>query len=360
MRILLLSKILIKTGVGRHIQQLYGELTKQGHLVWVMSSNNLLGVAEDERNYRQVNLLSSSPLTIVKSLLYIHKFIVDNKIDIVHCHHRKAALIMRLYNMLWHVPVVYTLHLTPIPSDFIHRMMTWGGNCSIAISYEVAIFMEEKLGIKRIKKVLNGVDESRLSPPTDNEKKQLKVKFNIPDDSFVISMHGRICEVKNHIGVAKAMLSLPESIRKRIVVLCSGEKSGNYYHGLIDFINCNGLASNFRFCGWSESREVIGISKLLLFPSIKEGFGLNCIEALFLNVPILRTRTGGYHDMAKYVKLIESTRPDSIAEAIEWAFAHKEEMQIMAKDGFEYAKSNLTCHIMTRKTVDVYNSVING
>ena len=64
--------------------------------------------------------------------------------------------------------------------------------------------------------------------------------------------------------------------------------------------------------------------------------------------------------MAKYVKLIESTRPDSIAEAIEWAFAHKEEMQIMAKDGFEYAKSNLTCHIMTRKTVDVYNSVING
>ena len=33
---------------------------------------------------------------------------------------------------------------------------------------------------------------------------------------------------------------------------------------------------------------------------------------------------------------------------------------LLSKDGFEYAKSNLTCHIMTRKTVDVYNSVING
>lgn len=44
MKILLMSRIIAKTGVGNHIYQLYNELVSQGHDVWVVASSNEMGI----------------------------------------------------------------------------------------------------------------------------------------------------------------------------------------------------------------------------------------------------------------------------------------------------------------------------
>lgn len=40
MNILLMARIIAKTGVGNHVKQLSEELVNQGHKVWVIASTN--------------------------------------------------------------------------------------------------------------------------------------------------------------------------------------------------------------------------------------------------------------------------------------------------------------------------------
>lgn len=47
MNILLMAKIIAKTGVGNHVKQLSEELSKQGHLVWVVSSTNEMEIGKN-------------------------------------------------------------------------------------------------------------------------------------------------------------------------------------------------------------------------------------------------------------------------------------------------------------------------
>lgn len=53
MNILLMSRIIERTGVGNHIYQLYNELLNQGHNVFVISSSNKMNISalDDSRGY---------------------------------------------------------------------------------------------------------------------------------------------------------------------------------------------------------------------------------------------------------------------------------------------------------------------
>ncbi len=160
MKIVLFSKICAKTGVGNHMKQLAYELVAQGHKVWVLSSNNEQGVMEKENlKFMTMPFTTKNPMVFLKNLRALHRLVKENNIDIIHCHHRVAALYMKFYRMFWKIPVVYTLHLAPIPHDFIHRTFTYVGDIAIGVSTEVSKFLHEGLRVSRhkIRTVLNGV-----------------------------------------------------------------------------------------------------------------------------------------------------------------------------------------------------------
>ena len=49
MNILLMARIIAKTGVGNHVKQLSEELANQGHKVWVVSSTNEMDIGKNKR-----------------------------------------------------------------------------------------------------------------------------------------------------------------------------------------------------------------------------------------------------------------------------------------------------------------------
>lgn len=73
MNILMMSKIFAKSGVGSHMRDLSGQLTKMGHTVHIMSSTNDWGdfCERSGINFFRVdfNLL---PLPMIKNLIYIY------------------------------------------------------------------------------------------------------------------------------------------------------------------------------------------------------------------------------------------------------------------------------------------------
>ncbi len=161
MNIVLFSRICAKTGVGGHMKQLANELVAQGHSVWVISSNNEQGIVETEKlKFISMPFTTRNPIICLKNLRRLHRIIKDNNIEVVHCHHRVAALYMKFYRMFWKTPVVYTLHLAPIPHDFIHRLFTYAGDIAIGVSTEVSEFLYSGLRVSKhkIRTVLNGIN----------------------------------------------------------------------------------------------------------------------------------------------------------------------------------------------------------
>lgn len=267
---------------------------------------------------------------------------------------------MKIMNLFWHIPTVYTLHLAPVPHSLLYRLTTWGGHHTIAISEEVRLFLTKafKIPQEKITKVLNGVDEKKLTPVSQDEKNSLRNDFKINSDKKVIALHSRIVPVKGQLEVAKALALCPARIRKDLVILCSGETNGEYYHDLKKYIMNNSLEENFVFCGWKSAREVIGASDVMMLPSTHEGFGLNCIEAMLMKVPVIRTKLPGYLDMQDYCFALDTPKADSIKGVLIDIVDNYENYKNIVDKAHLFASKNCTISTMTRKCLKVYEKVI--
>ena len=322
---------------------------------WTSAKTNGGGVL-----FEQVELRSKSPITIIKSLNKIHQIILDNQIEIVHCHHRMAGLFMKWYNLRWSIPYVWTLHLAPIPCDPIHRMMTSYGKRAIAISYEVGEFLKDGLKVpeKDIRYVLNGVDEKSLCPLKPEEKVQHRKQMGIPVDKVVVALHSRIDPVKNHEAVVEAVGMLTSDERGKLMVLCSGEKSGAYYEKIQNRISELGISDCFYFCGWMPTETVLGTADVLILPSLKEGFPLNCIEAMFMRVPVFRTKTGGYQDIKDYCVGMKDATAQTVLEHLRGILSGESLDENRTNRAEAFVRKNCTVRAMTENTVAVYDDAL--
>ncbi len=198
-----------------------------------------------------------------------------------------------------------------------------------------------------------------LSPLNVEEKKILRKKWNVPEDSIVFSLHSRIDEVKNHLLIVEAVKRLGKEERKRMIILCSGAKTGEYYKKVIKTINDYKLKECFRFVGWTDTRAVLGISDFLICPSRNEGFLLTSVEAFFMKIPVFRTETAGFNDQ-KYCFPISMDDPEVTAEIMRDIYQNGIEKYYQnVEKAYLYAVENFTVKVMTEKTVQIYKGVVS-
>ena len=307
----------------------------------------------------KLDVTSLNPIVLLKQVRELHKVILDRKIDIVHCHHRMAALYMKVYRMFYRIPMVYTLHLADVPADFLHRSMTFVGDKAIGVSTEVSNFLVEKLKVKknRVVTIFNGVDEKQLSPLSVEEKESLRERWNVEPSNIAFTMHSRIDEVKNHALVVEAVRLMSKEDRKKIKIICSGSQTGSYYEKIAKMIDEYGLNECFVFTGWVNTRDILGISDALILTSTNEGFPLSVVEAFLLKVPVLRTRTGGFADQ-RYCFELMLDNPQQVKEEMLKIVKSNADYREQVEKAYEYAWNNFTVEKMTEKTVAIYQEVV--
>lgn len=359
MNIMLFSRILAKTGVGNHIDLLSDALQKQGHHVIVCSGTQDIELKNTQVRFIKVDTLSRNPVKVLKSIIHIRKIIQQNSIDVVHCHHRVAAIYMRLYRLFFKTPFVYTLHLANIPHDFFHRMLTFTGDRAIGVSQEVSDFMVEKFKVpaKNVVTVTNGVDETKLSLLSKEEAAAQRKAWNIPEENYVVVLHSRIDEVKNQLLVVEAVRQLDEHEKAKLTVVCSGEKKGDYYQKVVNAVEQYGLEDVFRFVGWVDTRSVVGIADFLLAPSINEGFMFSAVEAFMMNVPVARTRTAGFDDQKYCIPIDAYDTKDIVSLLKKLCVEGKEQYAERIGKAYTFAMQEFTADAMARKTAAVYQEV---
>ena len=302
-RVLFLAKYLDSGGVTTHMMTLAQGLQKQGWDVAIVSAgtqgDHALGPEWFESHGIQhfpVVYSSRNPLTLIAQSIKTLRIVNTFQPDLLHVHWRVTSVFAQLAKLLLAVPFVSTLHLLGIGEGRLHRLFSYWGTRTIAISSECRDYLEDSFHISpdRIELIFNGADAGHFRVPSHGERQDARATFGIKVDDCVISLTGRLEEVKGHALLLQAVAPLVKQ-GIPLSLLLAGE--GSQKAQLVTLTQELGLNDQVHFLGHTDARQVLWASDISVLPSFKEGFPLSTVESMLCGVATIRSNTSGAADV---------------------------------------------------------------
>lgn len=228
----------------------------------------------------------------------LKKIFKEIKPDIVHSHGCMSARIAaRLYGRC---KIIYTRHSVFEPSPKISKgigkvINGFINNKTCDKIIAVAEAAKDNLtatGVRNSKIIViqNGVKP--LEVISDEQKKILRLNYNVADDEFLIGIVARLNEVKGHIYLLEALKMLCDEGFK-IKLLIAG--TGDYEQNIREKITELGIVHNVIMAGFVT--DVTGIMNIL-DANMNASFGteatsLSLLEGMSIGVPAIVSDFGG-------------------------------------------------------------------
>ena len=295
-----------------------------------------------EGRFAQFNLKSSNPIVAFRELSRFKRWFRQNGCDLVHCHHRRLAVLMQLIR----VPVLYTGQLAfPYQSWFklLHpRKMT-------AITNSVAANILETTGQEVLACISNPVEFPEASPAIDMSK--------VNGRAICIA---RLEPVKGHVHLLAAWKLLLDRGHRYALDLV-GE--GTLYDPLKAQIEGDGLSELIRFVGFTaDVSSVISNALFAVLVSEMEGQGIVTLEAAAMGRASLLTAIPGSIDLLppgrKLPNGVAFGDVKALADALEEWFAHPEKVIEEGQTFFKFLKSSSDPNTIAVEYTKVYRQVL--
>ena len=260
--------------------------------------------------------IERSPLKLknLKAIKQLKEIIEKEKFDIIHCHTPMGSVVARIAAKLAkkiNVKVFYTSHGfhfyngAPLKNWFFFFPIEWYlskyTDTLITINtedFEIAkkYFSKRCLDIKYIPGI--GIEPKKFDfDITNKEKEKLRNSIGLKKEDYVLIFPARLDRNKNQILLIETMRKLIK-VDKNIHLLLPGKDELNGFYQKIT--NNYGLNNNIHFLGFRDDiPKLLKISNLALSSSIREGFGINLIEALYCDIPVIATNNRGHRDIIK-------------------------------------------------------------
>jgi glycosyltransferase involved in cell wall biosynthesis len=172
-------------------------------------------------------------------------------------------------------------------------------------------------GDNRLTAVYNGVSE-HFKPVTDeSELKRVKDKYRLPEHFFFFL--GNTDPKKNTKGTLKAFSDfLKQTGTDYKLVMLDYDRSE--LEKLLDEIGNKQLIDRIVLTGYVINTDLPAIycqSKVFLYPSLRESFGIPMLEAMACGVPVITSKTSSMPEVAGNAALIiDPFKPEEITEAL--------------------------------------------
>lgn len=305
------KKVLFVATVTGHINAFHipylKMLNEQGYEVHVASN----GEEKIEYCDKHFNIpFERNPVKLknIKAYKELKKVINDERYDIIHCHTPVGGVLTRLaakkvrkngtiviytahgFHFYKGAPLINWLIYYPIEkwlAKYVDTIITINRE-----DYDIA--RKNFTHCKDIQYIPGvGVETEKFDFVMNEEEKNiLRESLGINKNDFVLIYPARLAKDKNH----KLLLELMKKINnKRIILLLPGtdemmgfcEKKINEYH-----------LNNVKVLGFRKDiPKLLKISHILVSSSIREGFGVNLVEALYSHIPIIAVDNRGHRDI---------------------------------------------------------------
>lgn len=163
----------------------------------------------------------------------------------------------------------------------------------IAISKETLVEVNKICYTNKYKTVIgHGVDTNIFKPPKNRygTKNDLKLKYNLPLDTYILLLSGHEYERKGLKFVIEALSILPEDV---ILVVTGGGETEAYKK----LAKSKSVSHRVYFLGLIDNiLDGYYLSDLFVLPTSYEGWGLVATEAMGTGLPVLICNVGGVKD----------------------------------------------------------------
>ena len=249
------------------------------------------------------------PLSDLKAYREIKKYLLQNKIDLVHTHSSKAGIIGRMSAHACRIPVIvhsahgFSFHESQNP--IIHRLYVmlerYGArrtNELIAGGYDVMEYgLDKKVGEKdRYSVIYAGVDldSFRNAQPDRNEYLS---RFNLKGSIFTVGMVGNLKKQKNpleFVEIANRVLDSDQDIQ--FIFAGDGPLRSEVNKRLLRY----GIEDQVKFIGWvDDPQNFINSIDVFILTSLWEGLPCTLSQAIVSNKPCIATNIGGNREILK-------------------------------------------------------------
>ncbi len=245
---------------------------------------------------------------------------------------------------LLRTPTVVVFALVPDHPDLGRRVRLLGWarrRCQawVAMSEHGRRALAESLAAPTgaLHRIYNGVSSS--TPAAETATPAVKSSFRLPGGSTVMLTVGRLDPQKGHADLLAAVARLGTD-HPELGVVIAGE--GAERKRLEHLVDSHGLEDRVRLLGQvTNVPELMRAADLFVFPSHFEGHPLAMLDAMAHDVPVIAARFGGADEVIEDGQsglLAPVGDPDALADRIDWALRHPQEMLEMA----ERARHRLT------------------
>lgn len=335
MHILMLSRDMDMGGVPTCTVEFSNCLVKKGHRVTLAAWDGPMRARLDSAvTFLETDFYTKSPGEMMKTLRKLRQYIRTEQVDVLHCHWRVNGIYAQLLHLLTGVPFIWTNHMVPIPSDLRHRLATFYGKRAVALSEEGRHFLEKNMRIpsERIAVISNGIPLERYHRRSGESCAALRERYGLKPGEKAVVLFARLDSVKGHGFLLE---SLPLMKHTACKLLLTGEGDAAYRAELEKNIQQLGLEGRVVFTGNVAPNDILSIADVMVLPSILEGFGITTIEAMAFRVPVVRTKTGGYRDMADCVDGVDYGDKEALAAALDRALENGPEVQAQVERAYQ-------------------------
>lgn len=307
------------------------------HLEKLEPSNQYVIFAKDDEDGACLNSSRNLKIKLVKGRFFVdfEQFYLPvaarhEKVDLLHCTGNTAPYFSP-------VPVVQTLHdvifMDPIPENdtYYQRfgnhyrrkvvpLVTPRSDAVITVSEYEKKRIQSRLHLDpdKIHVVYNGINDKRFFyPQPPAARKSVRAKYRLPDE-YILFL-GNTSVRKNAAGVIEAYTRYANKSRNPIPLLTPGLPQ-QFIQDKLRALRYPFRRDQFLTPGYIDDADlplIYGLSKVFLFPSLAEGFGMPIIEAMASGAPVITSTTSSMPEIAGDAALLtDPTDTEALSDAM--------------------------------------------
>ncbi|MBS4058434.1 MAG: glycosyltransferase family 4 protein [Bacteroidetes bacterium] len=210
---------------------------------------------------------------------------------------------------------------------------------------------------KRLVAIYNGVGE-HFKPITDQQELQrVKAKYALPDH-FAFFL-GNTDPKKNTKGVLKAFSDYLKSTSDPLkLVMLDYDKSA--LDALLTEIGDKNLINHIHLTGYvinTDLPSIYSLSKLFLYPSLRESFGIPMLEAMRCGTPVITSDTSSMPEVSGDAALIiDPYKPEEITAAMKRLMKDDNLRGDLINKGFKQAEK-FSWRAMAQEVLNLYHEI---
>lgn len=201
----------------------------------------------------------------------------------------------------------------------------------------------------------------------EKTKEQLRYKFNFPNDQFILISVGRHVPRKNFQLVIKALYEIKKEKDLNIKYLLIGEgPETSKWKKLVNKLNLNDFVEFLGAFGGTKRNEYLKAADVFVMPSVAlkesiEGFGIVFLEANYLKLPVIGSRSGGIIHAIKDEQtgfLIDPNDLENLKKKILLFYNNRDIVNKMGNMGHKRVVENFSWNKIIQEYIELFEKML--